>query len=83
MWQMLMKRKWNERGEGMTRSKWLQVRLEPWGAAVRTGPPYMGRMLTHRGAPNHMLLHLFQLFFSVWSIKPSNAQPWKMFLYKT
>lgn len=39
----------------------------------------MGRMLTRCGGRNQMLLHLFKLFFSVWSIKTSHAQSWKMF----
>lgn len=30
---------------GMTCSKWPQVGLEPWAAAARSGPPYMGHML--------------------------------------
>ena len=30
---------------GVTCSKWPQVGLEPWAAAARSGPPYMGHML--------------------------------------
>ena len=53
-----------ERG-GMTCSKWPQVRHEPWAAAVRTKPLYMGSMLyqlSYRGTKK-TILNTFKVLY--------------------